>query len=389
MRYRYKATLAMLLAVVVVGGATACSSSSHQGNSKAVIEGQTGALAAAAAAAAKKDARPQTKLPNETLGYLQFSNTAETARRHEAGAKEAAGVLGWKFVECDGQGDLGKIAACGLTLLNEHASVIVSNNTQPSIINAALVEAKAKGVPWFIQGNVPASPLVQGNYPATNDMSMAAAIDSYFFSQLGSSGTKEIAVMDVDPSLKAVGTRLTQFQADLKAHPNVKVVATHNIDDTNAIQGDQAAIRSIMTAHPKLAGIYSLQDVTVVAIGQEVASMGFTGSKKPLIVGYFGDLPILDSIRKGQIDATVDGPVEADGWVCVDQAVESLAYKTPPATSAATLPYSLKFLVPPAVPTVVTKQNVPKTPNTYVPEAGDFVTYFKTLWTTEFNLGKS
>jgi ABC-type sugar transport system substrate-binding protein len=336
-----------------------------------------GAIAAGSASGASS---APVKLPKKTVGFLQITSQSEVARRIEVGAKASAKALGWKYVSCDAKGDPTKMAACGDNLIRQKVSVILSDGIEPAVIKSQLQKAKAAKIPWIgVGGRVTPDPLFAAQY-APDDAAMTRVLDAYMLSKLGS-GDKTLAVQAFD-AITALKVRRDQLLKDLNGK-NVKVVATNQTDFTDPFGSVTTATNSVLNANSGLNAIWAATDFDIPAIasvmGQKFAGKAYPA--RPLVVGFYGDLANLDALRKDQADAIVEVPLEATGYVAIDQYAEMVSGKRKKLDPNA---YNRGYGLGIQKPFLITRSNVPSNPKQYVRPTKDFAKFFTAKWKKEF-----
>jgi ABC-type sugar transport system substrate-binding protein len=349
---------------------------------RVLVLAAVGGLAAGAIAAgsATGAASAPVKLPKKTVGFLQITSASEVARRIEVGAKAGAKALGWKYISCDAKGDPTKMAACGDNLVRQKVSVILSDGVEPAVVKAQLTKAKAAKIPWIsVGGRVTPDPLFAAQY-APDDAAMTRVLDRYMLSRLGS-GDKTLAVQAFD-AITALKVRHDQLQKDLGS-TNVKIVATNQTDFTDPFGSVTTATNTVLNANPNLNGIWAATDFDIPAIasvmGQKYAGKNYPD--RPLVVGFYGDLANLDALRKKEADAIVEVPLEATGYVAIDQYAQLVSGKQKKLDPNA---YNRGYGLGIQTPFLITQANVPTNPKQYVRPKKDFAKFFLARWKKEF-----
>jgi ABC-type sugar transport system substrate-binding protein len=317
------------------------------------------------------------RVPKESVGVIEVLGSSEAITRTLNATKAGAKVLGWSVKVCDAQGQPAMAASCANTLIAEHVTLILGEAIEPAWVQAQLTLAKSKGIPWINDsGPVTPNPLIdeQSTYDETT---MGETMGKYIVATLHGAG--DVATTEISAQY-AIRVRSAGILAALHTAPGIHVVQTHDVAlaDPSA-DGHQWAL-SVLTQYPKLAAIAMSTDADspgeVPAVQQR-----FPGAQyphRPLLVGAFGDLFSLAYIRKGQMDAVADTPIESTAWISLDRAAAFFARKVPlPREGPTGYPLNL-------IPvTTVTKANVP-TAGDYFPSPVDYVTFFTTKWRAEY-----
>ena len=313
---------------------------------------------------------------------MQIVGAVEGAQRTEAGLKAALGKLGWKTTVCDAQGDPSKMQTCMDNLLAQGNQAIFNIAVDPTVIKAQLAKAKAKNVPVFTCcGATSQGDAFTGYYPPP-EANASDLLNTYLFKRLDEvQGDKSIATLLYSGGLFAK-LREDELHKALKSHPDVKVVDEGQLDlkDPDGSAGTLAA--SLLTKHPKLSAIWTSFDSPVGSVGKLVASK-YAGKQfpdRPLVVGFNGNKPTMDLIRKGVIDAVSDSDFVGDAWMSVDQAAEYFARKTKPSNDG-----NARDAYPIDIDDakLLTKDNLPAD-GQYDHGKNDYTAFFTAKWQAEF-----
>jgi ABC-type sugar transport system substrate-binding protein len=384
-------TLALAVAAIAVT-ATACSSTPSSPSSSAPPG--SGAAAAtstvppmsateiqslAKASAAK--AGPPVAVPKKTIGYLRFAAESPADQRVYSAFVSAAGLLGWKVIPCDGAGDPTKFAACGNTLLNQQIDALVNDGIPPSLIAPTLAKAKTMGIPTIFTGGDPGGD--PGAYSAgwvPPDGEMGKVLATHTVDQL--KGKNGGIIVQGYPT--PWGTVRTDALKAAAGPANIPIVSEQEADATNLVAGTESQMAAQLNAHPAAKGMWITFETGVIGASQAIQAKlpGKSFPNRPLLVTFYANLPTLQLIGAGKVDAAVEDSLEWSSWVAVDQLAEFFARKT--AFDKNVRPdygSGLDFWRP----TLVTKDNLPKE-GQLVPPPVDYQGFFKAKWKTEFNI---
>jgi ABC-type sugar transport system substrate-binding protein len=379
----------MGLAVILValGVVAGCGSSNTSSGSKSATIGQGASKSKtkidAATAAGKKTGAavgsPVAVPKNVTIGIVSVLSAAEALQRTQAAAKAATKVLGWKVKICDAQGQPAKAANCANTLIAQNVSAIIGEAIEPAWVAPQLKLAKSKGIIWLNDAGpvTPGNKLIAAN-TTYSENDFGTAIGKYAAKALGGKG--EVANTEISAQY-AIRARTAALLAALKSAPGIKVVETHDVALADPVSDGRQFASAILTRYPKLSAILIGTDADSAGIVPVVAKK-FPGKQypdRPLVVGAFGDLAQLAMIRRGQMDAAIETPIESTAWIAVDRITEYLARKTSPPDGPHT-GYPLNLV--PVTP--VDKTNLPSDPKEYFPSPTDFVSFFKAKWSAEY-----
>src|SRR6201999_1957802 len=137
------------------------------------------------------------------------------------------------------------------------------------------------------------------------------------------------------------------------------------------------------SAHPDAKAVTMVFSTAEIGASQALTQRfgaGKTYPARPLLTTYYANLPVIDMIRKGQLDAAAENPLEWTGWGAIDQLAEDFTRKTPSSTDERPdYGPGLDFWRP----TVVTKDNLPPEGQLLAPTV-DFAGFFTAKWAAEF-----
>jgi ABC-type sugar transport system substrate-binding protein len=394
---RVTMTAAASLAAALAVGACASNAApaAGQGSNHAVLTGLTtsagpsdATLSKLAMVDAKADGT-KVKVPKETIGYLRYvADDYADAEMYDSFV-QAASVLGWKVVQCNGAGVPATMASCMNTLIADHPAAIVNDGIPQSLIAAGLREADAKGIETiYTSGTLsPSSTSVYGGtnlYRAgytTPDQEMGTDLSQYVLKELGGSSKQAQLIDQTYPVAEWGVVRNNGLVSSLKG-TDVHIVATPQADPTNLTEGTNSSLSALLTQYPKAKVVWVTFDGSVGGAAEAVQAKfpGDTFPKSPLLVTFYSDPQTDALIRQGVVSAAVNDSLQWCSWVAVDQLAQHLSRKA--ALSPEVRPSygaGLDFWKP----QVVTKANVPA--GNQPPAAPvNYVTFFKDKWTDEF-----
>ena len=323
----------------------------------------------------------------KTIGILQQDAQAEGAFRIAEGARVPAEHLGWNVIICDGAGDPDRMASCSDSLLTQGADAILSVAIEPVLVLAQLHRAHAAGVPWITLGSATApSELITAQY-APLETEMSDALHAYVITQLDQRpGSQHTIGIATSHRVRAAKIRSDALYEDLKT-TDITVVAEHVSTHRAQFSGPQPPFDRQVTAFPDVDALLATTRYAVPSMGQ-LASLSFQGKafpERPLIVGYFDDVPNVEAVRAGGVDALVTMRLDASGYVAIDQLAQLWA-RGRPINTAAYINSIETYGIDLREVSIVTEANLPA-PGTYLDPATDYETFFASKWASEFNAG--
>ena len=372
-------TIGLALAVALMGVVGGCGDDSEgdAGSTKVIGESSSQKVRDEATTAGEKAAGDPVPLKSQTLGILAVNNAAEAVQRMTQGATDAAEELGWKVNVCDGAGDPKKMANCASTLLTQGSTVVASLCVESAGIKPQLEQAKEKGVLWMNYGCEAAPTPLFASQITYDEETFGTALGTYVSDELGGEGEVAATTWSALPSLKLRADSALKVLEDA----GIKVVNVHDTNITTPAEDAQKWTSTVLTRYPDLKAVVLDSDIeaTGAAPALKQKYQGKSYPDRPMMVAYFGNLANLDLIRKGELDAAAEIPVEAAGWMTVDRAAQFFARdEAPPEAGAEGYPFDFLKVQ------VVTKDTLPSDPKSYVEPDTDFVSFFTAKWGKEF-----
>lgn len=356
------------------GGASAANTSASSGSAAS----SSGDLAAQGKDLATKAGAPMA-LATKTIGYVNYGATGLAAQRAQAGAQAAADALKWKLLPCDGQGSPQVQATCATNLINQGVDALMLNTIGQATVTSAIQAAKTKGIPVInVGGDAGQKDLETASYYPP-EPTMGKALADYFVKTLGSAKASILMqsfggdwAMQRDQALKDA----------VAANSNLSIASTFDADGANLVPGTQQQVSALLNQYPQAKAIWIVFSSAELGAYQALATKypGKTYPDRPLLATFYANLPAIDMIRKGQLDAAVEDSLEWCSWVAMDQLAENFARKTAPSTDAQpNYGTGLDFWRP----VVVTKDNLPADGSLATPPV-DYVSLFDAKWKAEF-----
>ena len=164
------------------------------------------------------------------------------------------------------------------------------------------------------------------------------------------------------------------FDEEIGGDPSFDVVATHDLDYTNAVPDATKAMTDILAANPDLKGVWADSSNMIPPIVDVLKDQDLCG--KVAVVGFYGDIANLQGVRDGCVSAIEETSVEAQSWAAMDLVAAHLINGDElPDQIPDTYPFD-----PLEIITVTPDENLPDNPKDYVTLDFDFVKYFEDKW---------
>ena len=197
--------------------------------------------------------------------------------------------------------------------ISQGAAAIIVDNAGADASIAPIQRAKEAGIPSF---------LIDREINSTGDAASQLVSNNYQGAVLG--GEEFVRLMGEEGQYVELLGRETDTNAAIRSQgyndviadfPDMELVAqqTANWSQTEAFD----VMETIIQANPDIKGVIAGNDT--MALGAQ-AALNAAGMGDVIVVGFDGSPDVMDSIRAGEIDATVLQPVANFSVIAVDQA---------------------------------------------------------------------
>lgn len=228
-------------------------------------------------------------------------------------AEQRAVALGYRTLKFSHGDDAFKQSQLIDTAIARGAAAIILDNAGADASVAAVLRAKAAGVPVF---------LIDREISSRGAAAVQIVSNNYQGAALGAQAFAE-ALREKGPYAELVGKesdtnaaiRSRGFHDVLDQYPDLKMVSRQsaNWDQAQAF----AVMQSILQAHPDLKGVIAGNDT--MALGA-VAALESAGRRDVVVVGFDGSNDARDAIAAGKMRATVLQPAHRQAQYAVELA---------------------------------------------------------------------
>jgi len=270
------------------------------------------------AATKAEEAKEFVKKEPVKIGYSVYDMQQPYWQLYAKGIEDACKKAGYGFALSDQKSSEQAQVFGSIDLINQGISALIVSPVQPPALLAVIDAAHKASIPVII-GDVG----VAGDYDvfvlsANYDGGKMAA--EYMVEQIGSKPeTKEVLLITLHPGSAVGEIRAAGFRDEMKNHPDFKIVAELNGNDT--VEGGYLVTKDTLSANPNLVGIYACNDPEAQGAAQALKTAGKNGVKDVLLVGFNGDPPALDFIKSGDMAATIRQDPYGQGKACVEAAI--------------------------------------------------------------------
>ena len=229
------------------------------------------------------------------------------------GAEERARALGYQTLKFSHGDDAYKQSELVDTAIARNAAAIILDNAGADASVAAVLRAKAAGVPVFLIDREIASRGAATVQIVSNNYQGATLGAQSFADALGERGAYlELVGRESDTNAKI---RSRGYHDVLDQYPGLKMVSRQsaNWDQAQAF----SVMQSVLQAHPEIRGVIAGNDT--MALGA-IAALDSAGRRDVVVVGFDGSNDARDAILRGTMHATVLQPARRQAQYAVDLA---------------------------------------------------------------------
>jgi len=197
--------------------------------------------------------------------------------------------------------------------ISQGAAAIILDNAGADASVAPIQRAKDAGIPTFLidreinESGVAAAQLVSNNY-------QGAVLGAELFVELMGEEGQYVELLGRETDTNA-HVRSQGYNDVLADFPDMELVAQQTANWSQPEAFD--VMETIIQANPDIKGVISGNDT--MALGAQ-AALNAAGMSDVIVVGFDGSPEVMDSMRAGEIDATVLQPIANFSVIAVDMA---------------------------------------------------------------------
>jgi ribose transport system substrate-binding protein len=257
-----------------------------------------------------------TKKSPLTIGYSIQSAQDPYWQGYVAGIEAEMKKYGFeKLLTQDSQASAQRQVSGSLALINSGISCLIVSPHEPTALAATIAAAHKNNIPVVV-GDIGAV----GDYDAfvLSDNYQGGVLAAKFIEKQleGNAGVQEVGVIALNPTTSVNAPRSDGFTDTVAKNPNIKVVA--NISGGQTLEGGFKAAQAILSANPKVAAIYTLNDSMAAGAQQAILQAGRNSMSDPILVGFNGDKVALDLMKEKKLAADVVQSPHEQGVIAVD-----------------------------------------------------------------------
>ncbi|GDX07614.1 D-allose transporter substrate-binding protein [Buttiauxella sp. A111] len=214
--------------------------------------------------------------------------------------------------------------------INKNYKGIALAPTSPVSLVRAIAKANSKGI-YVVnideKVDIPQLRSVGGSivgYTGTDNVLLGEKAGKFIVKQLGEEGGK-VAIIEGKPGYFASETRKSGVSKGFETGPKVTIVASQPGDWDRVKAMDVTA--NLLQRYPDVRAIYSANDVMSLGVVQAVKNAGKLD--KIMVVGTDASPEARDSIKRGELTASIAQNPQAIGAAGLDMLLDAIATKLP------------------------------------------------------------
>jgi len=276
---------------------------------------------------------PQPAAEKKVIGFSVYDMQYGFFQDMERGTREAAEAAGYDYILVDEKSSESTMVSATIDLINQDIDALIISPFKPDALGPIVDAAKAKGIPVVVDdigggGTEYDVIVISDNYEGGV---IAAEHMDALISAAGK--PKKVASITCEASAVYAARRNEGFEAKI-TELGYEVVAT--LSGNSQQEQGYKVMQDILTANPDVSGVFSCNDPMAVGAAQAIKDAGKSGSMDIFVIGFNADEIALESIKAGDMAATVQQVPFEMGKMTVDLATqlmngETLSYDNPDA----------------------------------------------------------
>jgi ribose transport system substrate-binding protein len=212
-----------------------------------------------------------------------------------------------------------------IDLINQGIDALIISPFKPDALGPIVDAAKAKGIPVIVDdiggGGSDYDVIVISNNEEGGVMA-AEQMDKLI---TAAGKPKKVASITCEASAVYAARRNVGFETKIK-ELGYEVVAT--LSGNSQQEQGYKVMQDILTANPDVSGVFSCNDPMAVGAAQAIKDAGKSGSKDIFVIGFNADQIALESIKAGDMAATIQQVPYEMGKMTVDLATKLMNGET-------------------------------------------------------------
>lgn len=235
----------------------------------------------------------------KTIGFSVYDMQYGFFQQMEKGTQEGILAAGYKYVLHDQKSDASQMVAGSQDLLAQNIGALIISPNKPEALGPIVQAAHARKIPVIVDDIGGGGADYDAIVISDNFKGGQLAAQFVLKKLKGVSGTKEVAIIKVEPSAVFAVRRGEGFKKDILAagYKVVKELSGHSKPEEG-----YKIMTDIITSNPKVKAVFCENDPMAAAAAQACAD---AKRKDILIIGFNADEVALQAIKAGTMVATV------------------------------------------------------------------------------------
>ncbi|PNR96986.1 ribose ABC transporter substrate-binding protein RbsB [Petrotoga sp. 9PWA.NaAc.5.4] len=233
------------------------------------------------------------------------------------GARDKAKELGVELIIVDARDDSAKQLNDVEDLISQKVNIILINPTDSDAVVAAIEEANNANIPVITVDRGASGGKVLLHI-ASDNVAGGRMAGAFIAEQIGAKG-KVIELVGI-PGTSSARDRGKGFNDEIAKYPNIKVVARQTAN-YNRAEG-LVVMENLLQAHPDVNAVFAHNDEMALGALEAIKAAGKIDDI--IVVGFDATPDALESVKRGELAATIAQQPYLMGSLAVEKAVEYL-----------------------------------------------------------------
>ncbi|HVZ16162.1 MAG TPA: sugar ABC transporter substrate-binding protein [Terriglobales bacterium] len=258
-------------------------------------------------------------LKGKKVAFVPISMSFDIPQVYALGMQAQAKAMGYSFEVRDPNWKVDDAVQAVNQLIQEKPDVIVVQPFDSKALDRTVRKAQEAGIMWLwtnVKTTENGDAYVGNNYFKQGSLEVQIAAD-----RCGAGTSQKIAIVESPPNISSTIGYMAGITDALKAHPELKLVATQTAEADASKAKSIAA--TILKQHPDLCAFIGLWDGEDIGIPPAVQEAGLTGKVNVITVGAGSQVSACDLVAKGAFTAYVSYDV-ADQVHSINDAIATL-----------------------------------------------------------------
>ncbi|MHC4939083.1 MAG: substrate-binding domain-containing protein [Planctomycetota bacterium] len=232
----------------------------------------------------------QTGSETKTIGVSLLDQTNDFFKSLEAGLRKEAAKHGYRLIVQSAEADPTIQARHLEDFVTQQVDAIVVTPCNSDTVYTNLRDAQRDRIPVFT-ADIAAHKAKIVAHIASDNVQGGRKAGQRMGELLGGKG--EVLIID-HPTVSSVQDRTKGFREALGAHPDIRIVGSPSAEGQRAKA--QSVMEDALTVHPKLNGVFAINDVSALGALRAIEAAGRTDM---VVIGYDAVKEAVAAIKRG------------------------------------------------------------------------------------------